>query len=145
MLQPASSDFSDFSALSVLTLVGMGGFAGRDLASHAVPSVLGTRHLGFYGSLTVMLAGVLYGLWDGRAFVRPGVSVSTALVGAVLVGALAYASLMKAMRTGDIASVTPFRCSRLLFGVGLGVAPCSTNVSIRPCSWAAPSSLPPAC
>ncbi len=119
VLQPASSDFS---ALSVLTLVGMVGFAGRDLASRAVPSVLGTRHLGFYGFLTVVLAGVLYGLWDGRAFVRPGVNASMALVGAVLVGTLAYASLMKAMRTGDIASVTPFRYTRLLFGVGLGVA-----------------------
>ena len=28
---------------------------------------------------------------------------------------------MKAMRTGDIATVTPFRYTRLLFGVGLGV------------------------
>ena len=35
-------------------------------------------------------------------------------------GALAYAALMKAMRTGDVAAVTPFRYSRLLFGVGLG-------------------------
>jgi drug/metabolite transporter (DMT)-like permease len=28
---------------------------------------------------------------------------------------------MKAMRTGDIATVTPFRYTRLVFGVGLGV------------------------
>ena len=36
-------------------------------------------------------------------------------------GTLAYASLMKAMRTGEVSAVTPFRYSRLLFGVGLGV------------------------
>ncbi|MDA8744834.1 DMT family transporter [Rubripirellula amarantea] len=34
---------------------------------------------------------------------------------------VAYACLMKAMRTGDVSAVTPFRYSRLLFGVGLGV------------------------
>ena len=28
---------------------------------------------------------------------------------------------MKAMRTGDVASVTPFRYTRLIFGVGLGI------------------------
>jgi drug/metabolite transporter (DMT)-like permease len=28
---------------------------------------------------------------------------------------------MKAMRTGDIATVTPFRYTRLIFGVALGV------------------------
>jgi drug/metabolite transporter (DMT)-like permease len=44
-----------------------------------------------------------------------------AAVVAVLVGVLAYAALMKAMRTGDIATVTPFRYTRLVFGVGLGV------------------------
>ena len=38
-----------------------------------------------------------------------------------LVGAAAYSCLMKAMRTGEVAAVTPFRYTRLLFGVGLGV------------------------
>lgn len=119
VLRPTSDDFS---ALSMLTVVGMIGFAGRDLASRAVPRALGTHHLGFYGFLTVLLAGVLYTAWDGRAFVWNATSAWLALVGAIAVGVLAYAGLMKAMRTGDIATVTPFRYTRLLFGVGLGVA-----------------------
>lgn len=44
-----------------------------------------------------------------------------ALVGAVLAGICAYASLMKAMRTGEVSAVTPFRYSRLLFGIAFGV------------------------
>lgn len=118
VLRPAASDFS---ALSALTVIGMFGFAGRDLASRAVPKVLGTRHLGFYGFFTVVVAGGIYALWDGRSLVAPGIGSAMALVGAVAVGVLAYACLMKAMRTGDIATVTPFRYTRLLFGVGLGV------------------------
>ena len=118
VLRPAASDFS---LLSALTVVGMVGFTGRDLASRAVPRVLGTRHLGFYGFLTVVVAGVAYAVWDGRPLVVPNAASGAALAGAVAVGVLAYACLMKAMRTGDIATVTPFRYTRLLFGLALGV------------------------
>ena len=118
VLRPTADDFS---ALSVLALVGMAGFAGRDLASRAVPATLGTVHLGFYGFLTVVLAGVLYAAWQGQAFVWPGPVAALVLGAAIVVGALAYGCLMKAMRTGDIASVTPFRYTRLVFGIGLGV------------------------
>ncbi|MEY4416973.1 MAG: hypothetical protein RIQ53_4266 [Pseudomonadota bacterium] len=119
VLRPAAGDFS---ALSMLTVVGMIGFAGRDLASRAVPAVLGTRHLGFFGFLTVTVAGAACALWDGRAPVWPTASAAAALAGGVAIGVAAYACLMKAMRTGDIATVTPFRYTRLLFGLGLGVA-----------------------
>lgn len=119
VLRPGSDDFS---ALSLLTVVGLVGFAGRDLASRAVPATLSTRHLGFYGFATVVLAGALYAPLDGRPFVWPTLPLLGVLAAACAVGAGAYASLMKAMRTGDISAVTPFRYSRLLFGVGLGVA-----------------------
>ena len=36
-------------------------------------------------------------------------------------GVAAYSSLMKAMRTGEVSAVTPFRYTRLLFGIGFGV------------------------
>ena len=44
------------------------------------------------------------------------------LTGAVLMGVVTYASLMNAMRTGEVSAVTPFRYTRLLFGIGLGIA-----------------------
>ena len=40
----------------------------------------------------------------------------------VVVGVGAYSSLMKAMRTGAVSAVTPFRYTRLLFGLLLGIA-----------------------
>ncbi len=118
VLRPSAADFS---WLSLLTLVGMVGFAGRDLASRAVSALLTTRHLGFYGFFTIVVAGALYSLWEGRAWVWPTLFSAAAVALAVAIGVLAYTCLMKAMRTGDIASVTPFRYTRLLFGVGLGV------------------------
>ncbi|MFM2342948.1 MAG: hypothetical protein RLZZ592_2601 [Pseudomonadota bacterium] len=117
VLRPGAGDFS---ALSLLAVVGMIGFAGRDLASRAVPPALGTLHLGVFGFLTLALAGALHGLWHPAAWTAPSSAVLALLAGAVGVGTLAYAALMKAMRTGDLATVTPFRYTRLLFGLTVG-------------------------
>jgi drug/metabolite transporter (DMT)-like permease len=110
-----------FSPLSILAVLGMLGFAGRDLASRAAPPSLSTAALGFYGFVALMLAGALYAGWEQRTFVLPEGRTWPMLAAIATLGACAYASLMKAMRTGAVASVTPFRYSRLLFGVALGL------------------------
>jgi drug/metabolite transporter (DMT)-like permease len=112
---------ASFSPLSILAVVGMVGFAGRDLASRAAPASISTAALGFWGFVALMLAGLLFAGWEQEAFRLPDGRAAPMLAAAALVGACAYASLMKAMRTGAVASVTPFRYSRLLFGIGLGV------------------------
>lgn len=117
VLRPTSDSFS---LLSILAVIGMLGFSGRDLASRAAPATLSTNILGFYGFLTIIIAGLVYGLWDRSAFLVPGTTALIALGSAVFCGVFAYSALMKAMRTGEIATVTPFRYSRLLFGVLLG-------------------------
>jgi drug/metabolite transporter (DMT)-like permease len=40
---------------------------------------------------------------------------------ALFAGVFAYTALMSAMRTGSIAAVTPYRYTRLLFGISIGV------------------------
>ncbi|MFD1794428.1 DMT family transporter [Paracoccus aurantiacus] len=118
ILKPGTNGFS---ALSILAVLGMLGFAGRDLASRAAPAGLGTAILGFYGFLGIVLAGVIYALWDRPEFVLPQARTVLVLVCAVCAGVSAYACLMKAMRTGEVSAVTPFRYSRLLFGIAFGV------------------------
>ncbi len=110
-----------FSTLSILAVVGMLGFAGRDLASRAAPASLGQSVLGLYGFLAVVAAGATFSLWESAAFVRPDLKTSLYLLGAILSGVAAYSALMKAMRTGEVSAVTPFRFTRLLFGVFFGV------------------------
>jgi len=119
VLRPGAENFS---ALSILALIGMVGFAGRDLASRAAPRSIATSVLGFYGFIAIIVAGVLYALlWEHRAFVFPDGVAAMFLAAAVTVGIFAYSALMKAMRTGAVSAVTPFRYTRLLFGVTLGV------------------------
>ncbi|WP_300029205.1 DMT family transporter [uncultured Roseobacter sp.] len=111
-----------FTPLSLLAVLGMIGFAGRDLASRAAPATLSTDILGVYGFLAIVVAGLLYALWEMRAPVPVDVTTGLLLGAAVLCGVLAYTALMKAMRTGEVSAVTPFRYTRLLFGIVLGVA-----------------------
>lgn len=119
-----------FSALSILALIGMIGFAGRDLASRAAPVSISTNILGIYGFLSVIVAGGVFSLWDGVAFRWPSGQVSVFLLGAILAGVVAYTSLMKAMRTGEVSAVTPFRYTRLVFGIALGIAVFGEQLSL---------------
>ncbi len=110
-----------FSLLSILAVLGMLGFAGRDLASRAAPASLSISVLGFYGFLSVVVAGVLYSFWASTSFVWLSVTAVAYLASAVIFGVVAYSGLMTAMRTGEVSAVTPFRYSRLLFGIAFGV------------------------
>lgn len=118
IIQPGTESFS---MLSFLAILGMIGFAGRDLASRAAPALLSTTILGLYGFLSIVVAGALFAAWQAVPFVMPNAEISVYVLGAVLAGVAAYSCLMKAMRIGEVSAVTPFRYSRLLFGIALGV------------------------
>ena len=118
IIQPGTDSFS---ALSILAVIGMIGFAGRDLASRAAPLTLSTSALGFYGFLAVVVAGALVAIWQGTPFESPDSETTLNLGGAIMAGVAAYACLMRAMRIGEVSAVTPFRYTRLLFGIILGV------------------------
>lgn len=118
IIQPRTESFT---MLSLFAVIGTLGFAGRDLASRVAPASLSTSILGLYGFLAVVIAGVAYSVWDASPFVGTNFDSSLYLLGAVIFGVIGYAGLMKAMRTGDVSAVTPFRYTRLLFGIGFGV------------------------
>lgn len=110
------------SALSLLAVLGMLGFAGRDLATRAAPPALSNFQLGVYGFAMMIPAGAaLLALGFGQAVVPSGSAL--ALVGAATaVGVAAYWALTVSMRTGEVAAVAPFRYTRLVFAMVLGIA-----------------------
>lgn len=110
-----------FSAASLLAVAGLIGFAGRDLATRAAPKVLTNFQLGIYGFAAMVPTGAGLLLWQGGA-VMPGPAESAQLATAVVVGVFAYWALTVAMRTGEVSVVTPFRYTRLVFALVLGVA-----------------------
>jgi drug/metabolite transporter (DMT)-like permease len=118
ILRPSADDFS---ALSLLAVIGTLGFVGRDLFSRTAPPALTKEVLGFYGFSTMMIAGASFALWDGKAFVSLELTQALMIGAALVAGVFGYTALMTAMRTGSIGAVTPYRYSRLLFGISIGV------------------------
>lgn len=108
-----------FELNSLLAVIGMLGFAGRDLATRAAPSVLSNVQLGVYGFLVLIPTGLGLLIYSGGAVV-PDLKASGQIFGAIVFGVIAYYSLTLAMRTGEVSVVTPFRYTRLVFALLLG-------------------------
>jgi drug/metabolite transporter (DMT)-like permease len=109
-----------FDVLSLLAVVGLIGFAGRDLATRAAPPALSNAQLGLAGFGVLALSGLLMLTVSGGILV-PSAQGAGLLAGAAGFGVLGYSALTRAMRTGDVSAVTPFRYTRLLFAMVLGV------------------------
>lgn len=110
-----------FSALSFLAVLGMLGLALRDLATRAAPRSIPNAVLGFYSFASVVVAGLVYAVWEGAPPRIPDIAQVPVLAGAALAGAVGYIALTGAMRTGAVSAVTPFRYTRLVCGSIVGV------------------------
>lgn len=109
-----------FSAASLFAVLGMLGFAGRDLGTRAAPKSLSGAQLGLYGFVVMVPTGAGLALWQGNLAVPSALGLGLVGLG-TLVGVGAYSALTTAMRSGEVSVVTPFRYSRLLFGIGFGL------------------------
>lgn len=110
-----------FTVASLLAVAGTIGFAGRDLATRAAPPVLSNLQLGVYGFAMMVPTGAVLLMFSGYA-VMPDLAASGQLLAATVVGVAAYYALTAAMRMGDVGVITPFRYTRLVFALILGVA-----------------------
>ncbi len=112
---------ADFSALSLLAVVGLLGFAGRDLATRAAPKGLSNRQLGALGFAMLAAAGAILLVVTGGAKVPSGLGLLY-LAGGTVFGVSGYHALTYAMRTVGVSAVTPFRYTRLIFALVLAMA-----------------------
>jgi len=108
-----------FESASLFAVLGMLGFAGRDLATRAAPAELSNMQLGVYGFFILIPTGLVMLTYSGDA-VWLDLTSGSQIVAAILFGVIAYYLLTVAMRTGQVAVVTPFRYTRLVFALLLG-------------------------
>lgn len=127
IVDPASDSFS-FS--SILAVLGMLGFAGRDLASRAVPKSLNILTLGVHGFISIAFAGAVLSLLLAEPFIWPDFSSWLYLLAGVLLGTIGYSAIVSAMRIGEVSAITPFRYSRIIFGVAIGVLFFGENITL---------------
>ncbi|MCR9239277.1 MAG: DMT family transporter [Alphaproteobacteria bacterium] len=117
ILRPGLSGFQPASLFAVL---GTLGFAGRDLATRAAPQSMSNTQLGVWGFFMLVVAGGLMLNWTG-GIIWPSATNLLQISGAIIFGVIAYNALTIAMRSGEISVIAPFRYTRLVFAMLLGV------------------------
>ncbi|MDX5382430.1 MAG: DMT family transporter [Rhodobacterales bacterium] len=113
--------FDAFEPASLFAVMGVVGLALRDLATRTVPRSISSMQLSTYAFLTLVPAGIGMLAFTGDA---PRVlnGLEWLLIAAALAfGVLSYYAIVAAMRMGDVAVITPFRYSRLVFALCFGV------------------------
>jgi drug/metabolite transporter (DMT)-like permease len=127
VVRPGSEAFVPASAFALLAVVGLGG---RDLFTRGIPQTIDSMLLVAWGFAAVGLVGAVELAVTGGAVV-PTWSESAWFLGALVTGAVGYWALTEAMRAGEISVITPFRYTRLLFALLVGI----TVFSERPDGW----------
>ena len=120
VLMIISPQETEFSPLSLLAIFGMLGFAFRDLASRAASPKLNIFTLGCHGFLSLAAAGLILSPILGQSFLTISGDTWLFLAAGVSLGVLGYGSLISAMRIGEVSAITPFRYTRLIFGLSIG-------------------------
>ena len=118
IVDPSSNNFS---FLSILAVIGMLGFAGRDLASRAAPKSLNILTLGVHGFMSIALSGIVLTFYYNEPIIWPDSHSWLYLLLGVFLGTIGYSALISAMRFGEVSAITPLRYSRIIFGVVIGI------------------------
>ena len=114
VLRPGGGGFDASLVFAVLATVG---FAGRDLATRAAPPAVSAQQLGTLGFVMVTLAGAIILTASEAGVAVPSGRAAALLALTAIVGVAAYSALTRAMRSGEVSVVAPFRYVRLVFAL----------------------------
>jgi len=117
IVRPGLAGFDPYSLFAVL---GVAGLALRDLTTRVVPRDISTLVLSVWGFLVLVPTGAVLLAISGGALVPGGVQWAQLAAG-VAMGVGGYYTITLAMRMGDVAAIAPFRYSRLVFGLSIGI------------------------
>ncbi|WP_370252159.1 DMT family transporter [Nioella sp.] len=113
--------FEGFSPQALWIIVAMLGLAARDLATRAAPRDLENLQLATVGFFALVPTGAIL-IAFGQAPIWPTAGDWGLLIFTFATTIGGYYAITAAMRVGEIGAVTPFRYSRLVFGLVLGMA-----------------------
>lgn len=117
IIRPGFEGSALASLWSVLAVLGL---SVRDLATRKIPGTISTMQVSAWGFLSVAVLGALMLAVTGGARM-PTLAQTGYIGGALLFGITAYWAITQAMRLGEISVITPFRYSRLVFAMVIGM------------------------
>ena len=113
--------FAGFDPAVLLVLVAVAGVTTRDLVTRRMDTAVSSTVVSFQGFAAIVPAGIFLLFVTGEA---PQTLSSTnwmMMAGAVVFSVLAYYSIVQATRISEASVITPFRYTRLLFSLLVGI------------------------
>ncbi|RJL16320.1 DMT family transporter [Paracoccus siganidrum] len=110
-----------FQPASVLALVAVLCLAVRDLVTRRLPPAIGSGMLTASAFGAMSLAGAVLLVFDRQSITVPGPTQAAMMAAALGFGLAGYIAMVVATRIGEIGAIAPFRYSRLVFALFLGV------------------------
>lgn len=117
IVQPGASGFNTSVLWAVLALVGL---SVRDLTTRLVPKDMSSTSLAAYTMVAATPVALCWVLLRGESLL-PTESNWLVVLPMILLGAIGYMLLVTSLRTSDVSVVMPFRFSRVVFLLGVGV------------------------
>lgn len=118
VVQPGSDGFRIESLFAVQAVLGL---ALRDLATRRMPEWVPSQQLSTSAFGIVAITGVAMMVVMGDTWTPLTVSNGIPIAAAVFFGVIGYTAIIAATRVGDVAVIAPFRYSRLVFGMIVGI------------------------
>jgi drug/metabolite transporter (DMT)-like permease len=109
-----------FSPATLLAVGGMLGLAARDLFTRGLIVSLTGPQLATHTFALIVPAGFLLVVLQGETMIWPNARQSGLLVASVVIGLIAYLSIVAATRTGNAGIISSFRYSRMVFALFIG-------------------------
>lgn len=117
IIRPGLDGFQLASLWSVLAVIGL---SLRDIATRRIPSHIGTAQVAAWGFVAVALLGAMMLAVTGGAHL-PSMAQAGYIAGALAFGVGAYWAVTQAMRLGEVSVITPFRYTRLVAALIIGI------------------------
>jgi drug/metabolite transporter (DMT)-like permease len=120
IIRPGMEAFDPKSRLAGLGVIGR---AGRDLATRRIKATKSSRGIAIDALVVSIFTGFIllaFGV-TGSTWATPDTVDTFRLIAAIFVGVAAYYAIVAATRIGEMSIVAPFRYSRLVFALVIGV------------------------
>lgn len=117
IIRPGLAGFEPAAGLVLVTVVAI---AFRDIITRKIPAGMPSGAVACHGFLSVAATGAVFLALSG-GFTPPAASDLGKIAAAVAAGTAGYYAIVAAMRIGDTSALMPYRYSRLVFSLIIGV------------------------
>ena len=112
--------FGDFNIYSGFALIGVLGMAARDVGARVAPNTISTIRLSFYGTFAITVSAIII-LCVTESPIWPTPSAWAYLAGLAILATGVFLTSISAMRMVDMSVISPFRYTRVIFALAIGV------------------------